>query len=238
MITIANSRKVRIQTFLTTFLMISGLLILLASTIILSLLHNDALSLPLYVLGFVSSIVSTRLASRWIRQPTPMRALDNALKGFSKPSALYHYSLPVNHALVCHNGVFSLSTFPHEIHLNVDGNDWSTIGGFSALLRQLLLYGPLGEPQKVALREAHRMQALLDEHLPHHNITVQPLIVFTNPAATITISSQPDVPIAYTPKGKYSLKTCIRQYPASTLREQEIEQINTALQGKKQKPST
>jgi hypothetical protein len=235
--TIINSRKVRFQTFLTTFLMIFGLLILLVSTIALFFLHNDTLSLPLFVLGFVVSIVGIRLGNRWIRQPTPIQALDNALKGFGKPSALYHYSLPVNHILVCQSGVLSLSTFPHEIHLTVDGSDWSTTGGFTALLRQLFFYGLLGDPQKVALRDARRMQAWFDERLPHHDIAVQPLIVFTNPGATVRITNQPAVPITYTHKGKYSLKTYIRQHLASTLHEQEIEHINTTLQAKKQKPS-
>jgi hypothetical protein len=196
----------------------------LESTLLLLL---PAIVLPL---GVITSMVSVRMTNLWIREPRPERVLREGLKGLSNKSVLYHYyHFPARHVLICPQGVYAITTRFQEGRFKVEGDKWETYGGpFSSLLRIFRRDG-IGNPTEDARQAAAHVQKLLAPIAP--DVPVHPLVVFTDPRASVEIIN-PSVPVLFADaRAEYSLKDFMRDVPKEqrrSLTPQQIEAFEAA----------
>ncbi len=168
---------------------------------------------PLVVLPIAigATIFSVRMANNWLRQPYPEDILVQGLKGISNRSVIYHYWLPAKHVVITPQGVLSITILPQEGNFTVEGDSFRRAGG---LFRKFLNYfrqDTLGVPFRDATRDAEKVQALIDQVAPDSGIKVQPVIVFTSPAAEIEVTD-PALPVVHAEnKKRPSLKTFMRE---------------------------
>lgn len=145
------------------------------------------------IIAFISTIASVRMTNLWIRQPRPETALREGLKGLSNKSVLYnYYHFPARHVLVAPQGVFVVTTRWQDGRFSVNGDDWRTHKSFVSRLFTAFRFDSIGNPTRDALRQAEHVKKLLEPIAP--DVPVQPLVVFTDPRAHITIEN-PTVPV-------------------------------------------
>lgn len=208
-----RNRKLANYLFLVTlFVLIAGFFFVNATTIDQSgeldvaIFFLQALVLPV---AFIMTLVSIRMTNLWARPPRPERVLTEAFKSLSKKSVLYnYYHLPIRHLLICPQGVFVIVTRWHDGRFEVTGDQWRTLANpISRFLSTLRMDG-IGNPTEEALRLAEAAKKLLAPYAP--DVSVQPVIVFVNPRAKLTIEN-PSVPVVYgDSKNKPNLKDLMR----------------------------
>ncbi len=202
-----NRRIAQYAFFATLALLILGLFITNAAP------QNPLLLLaPLVVLpvAIAATFYSVRMANLWLREPRPEKTLDEGLKGLSTRAVLYNYALPARHVLVTPQGVFTFTMRPQEGNFVVNGTKWIKQGNAFSKFMTLFRQDTIGRPDLEAQREAVEVQKLIDQVAPDAGITVEPVIVFSNPYATVEVVESP-YPIIYAnPKQKPNLKTFAR----------------------------
>ncbi len=184
------------------------------------LLLLPALVLPV---GVITSIVSVRMTNLWIRLPRPETAIEEGLKGLSNKSVLYnYYHFPARHVLVCPQGVYAMATRFQDGRYTVQGDEWQSHGGaFSSIIR-FFRRDAIRDPGRDAHEAAEAVKKALNEIAPE--VEVRPLVIFTDPRASLTIND-PAVPVLYAdPKQEPNLKDFMRAVP------QEDRQMLTAAQ--------
>lgn len=198
--------------FSTLFVLIAGFFFVNATTfaegdqIDMGIFFLQALVLPV---AFVMTLISIRMTNLWARPPRPERVLPDALKSLSKKSVLYnYYHLPIRHLLICPQGVFVIVTRWHDGRFEVKGDQWRSLANpISRFLSTLRMDG-VGNPTEEAQRLAQMATKLLEPFAP--DVQVQPIIVFVNPRAQLTIEN-PTVPVVYgDSKNKPNLKDLMR----------------------------
>lgn len=145
--------------------------------------------------AFLLVIVSVRMTNLWSRQPYPENAMREGIKGLSKRSIFYHYyHLPARHVLIAPQGVFTITTRWHTGKYSVKGNDWSTQQNIILRFASLLRMDNVGNPTEEAKLSAKYVEQLLEDIAP--DVEVQPVILFLNPNAEVTIE-EPEVPVVF-----------------------------------------
>lgn len=224
---LTNSRKVKLHYFLATSLTFAGILMIISSTAILLFRGGEeaVTSTPILIIATILSVTGIRMTFKWLKPPTAEDALANGLKGLGKDALLLNYYKPINHILISQHGLFSLTVFSHDVHFQIEGSHWENKDDLRMMIRQFLTQGRLGDPLKQASEDGQTLHKWLREHVDEKEYTVQPIIVFTNPDAILDIEEQPSIPVTTTEKGKYTLKSTIRQYNNPTLPADTIDQI-------------
>lgn len=179
---------------------------------------------------FTLVLWSVRMTNKWVRKPYPWEVLQENLKGSGGEPVLYNFLMPANHVLVNQNGIFAITTRFQDTPQKVDGDKWSTSRSLLTYMRQ----EQLGNPTQEARDKATRTEVFLRELLNDDSIQVQPLVVFTSPAARLTIEGEQTVPVLYadSDKKKYSLKNYIKDAKNSnfpTLKKEQIDLIDDLL---------
>ncbi|MFO7323976.1 MAG: nuclease-related domain-containing protein [Chloroflexota bacterium] len=194
---VRRNRQIAQYLFFFSFgILILGLL--LTNQQITSLQANDLIwggVVPaiVVVIAFISTVASVRMTNLWIRQPRPETALREGLKGLSNKSVLYnYYHLPARHVLIAPQGVFVFTTRWQDGRFSVKGDDWQTHKSFISRLFTAFRFDSIGNPTDEAIRNSEYVRKLLEPIAP--DVPVQPVIVFTDPRAHITIES-PTVPV-------------------------------------------
>ncbi|MBN2469953.1 MAG: NERD domain-containing protein [Anaerolineae bacterium] len=217
-----NRRIAQYAFFATLALLILGLFVTNAAP------NNPLLLLaPLVVLpvAIAATFYSVRMANLWLREPRPEKTLDEGLKGLSTRAVLYNYVLPARHVLITPQGVFTFTMRPQEGDFVVENNKWVKKGNAFSKFMTLFRQDTLGRPDLDAQREAAEVQKLVDQVAPDSGVVVEPVIVFSNPYATVEVIESP-YPVLYAnPKQKPNLKTFTRDLkkredPASLTDEQ------------------
>lgn len=229
---ITNERHVQIHKYLATATSLIGVVTLFASIFLPFLQPGYGETPPIWLVLIAIAFAGTglRLSYYWLREPLPHDVLDQGLKGFPADSALYHYRLPVPHVLIAPAGVFTLTVKPQTIGVHVEKDGWRQAGTpignvLSAIYRQ----DSIGNPGRLAARQAQKLQTWLDKHLPDNEVAVQPIVVFTSPQAALNVEQQSEPPTFYADKRKPSLKTAIRAMPkANTLSPEQISTLEAA----------
>ncbi len=160
-------------------------------------------------LAFITTIISVRMTNLWVRQPRPEVAIREGLKGLSNKSVLYnYYTFPARHVLICPQGVFAMVTRFQDDAYAVEGEHWHTRKSAISRVLSIFRFDNVGNPSADAIRAADHVKKLLTPIAP--NIEVQPVVVFVDPKADVTITD-PTVPVVY-PLGKRSptIKDMIR----------------------------
>jgi hypothetical protein len=161
------------------------------------------LALAALLLGFLLTNFGTYNVGKWGRVPnTEHRAdqlLEKELKGLDDRYRLYNYTLPVEHALLTPAGLVVLETRRQEGTIRCQGDRWQYKRNLTGWLR-LFVEESLGNPTRDAVNSAAAMRRLIVRGLtaPEEGnteaILVEPLIVFLNPSARLTVD-KPTVPV-------------------------------------------
>ena len=227
---VQRNRKIAQYAFFATLaLLILGLFVTNAAPANPALLLAPLLVLPIAI---IATMYSVRMANNWLRQPRPEEAMEQGLKGLGSRSVIYHYWMPAKHVLIAPQGVFTFTTRPQEGRFRVEGDRVKRAGGFFGKLLIYFRQDTLGDPHREALKEAAKMQALIDQVAPDSGITVQPAIVFTSPAAVVEVV-EPSIPVVHAEtKKRPSLKSFLReakkQGETTTLSEEQIKALERA----------
>jgi hypothetical protein len=133
----------------------------------------SCLILPILLL---MTLTSVRMANTWIREPHPVPALSEALKGLGKKYSIFHHILPAPHVLIGPEGVFTITTVWQERAYRVKGKKWYGEEGLIRKLNGYMRQDLLGNPFQNALLEAEQMQKLVNKIAPDSGVEVQPLV--------------------------------------------------------------
>lgn len=167
--------------------------------------------IPLLVLpaAYAITLISVRMANLWVRAPRPEEVIPQGLKGIGSKSVLYnYYHLPARHVLIAPQGVFAVVTRFQDGRFTVEGDRWTTHRSGAGRLFSLFRMDNIGNPAGDAWRAADHVKKLLEPIAP--DVPVQPVIVFTDPRASVDIIST-EVPIVCAaPKRDPSFKDYVR----------------------------
>lgn len=187
---------------------------------------------PLLVLpaAYIITMLSVRMANLWVRVPRPEVVIPEGLKGVSSKSVLYNYfHLPARHVLITPQGVFAMVTRFQEGQFAVDGDKWMTRKSALGRIFGVFRMDGIGNPTEDAQRAALRVKKLLEPIAP--DVPVQPVIVFVDSRAQVTIDKS-DVPVVYAnSKRDPSLKDYIRglaKEKSASLTPEQIEAFEEA----------
>lgn len=227
---VKRSRQIAQISFFVAFgLLIGGLIVTNNPTDILTAL------LPLLILpiALAATIFSVQMANRWLREPRPEAVIKKGLKGIGSRSELYHYYMPIDHALFTPYGVFSLTIRPQEGTFHIDGERWRREGGLLSKVNTFFRQDHVGLPHRHAQRDAAKLQKLIDNALPESGVTVQPVVVMVSDRAELGSVENPPVPVVHVDlKNKQSLKRLIQDYKKSAdltpLDQEQIAQVAQA----------
>ena len=170
------------------------------------------LIMPLVLLfGFIATLASVRMTNLWIRIPRPEKAIPDGLKGISNRAALYnYYHFPVRHILVTPQAIFPIITRFQDGKFSVKDKKWKAHKGPIGTLFTALRLDGIGDPNReaeIAKQYVRHIVEDWDDELP-----IQPIIVFIDPKADVTIED-PVVPVVYADSKKSpSLKEYVKSF--------------------------
>jgi len=195
----------------------------------LAFLFNCVLT-PLIFLGILYAV---RMSNNWIREPVPWTALEDALKGLSTDSILYHYIFPARHVLINPRGVFAIYPIVIDRPVVVEDDHWAMTGGFGGALLAFLRQENVGNPTRDAEKEASKAQDFINKHVPNNTVVVEPIIVFTSPNAKVEVRGEQTVPVTFAmskqnPGLKDYIKS-IKEGEFETLLPEQIEVLDNVL---------
>jgi len=192
---IANAPFIQRRAKIARYVSLAGLA-LLGGGFVTSLLQPKLLlwayaTLPI---GIILANIGIYLTNRYGREPRPDQMLDQALKGLDDRYVIYHYMLPSSHVLVTPQGLHPLIVkFQPGTFVNEDER-WQHRQSFLGRLMRLFGQESIGNPTREARAEAGTLARYLAEQAPGVDVPIEPIIVFTHPAAQLTLTS-PAVPV-------------------------------------------
>ena len=194
-----RNRRITNYLFFGTFAaLIGGFIIINASLFTpdvpdtLTLIAQSAI-LPV---AFVLTIFSVRMTNLWARRPRPEDAIAGGLKGLSNKSVLYnYYHFPARHVLVCPQGVFAITTRWHDQRFTFRKGKYRSHKNILSKFFSEIRFDGVGRPLRDAEYASSRVQRAIDAVAD--DVTVQPLVVFIDPAAEIEFEDEPSLPVLY-----------------------------------------
>jgi uncharacterized membrane protein YhdT len=151
---------------------------------------------------FLVILFSVRMANNWIREPVPWNAVQEALRGISADSTLYHYvMMPARHILVSPHGVYLIYPLFQDRPVVVKGKNFTMPGGLFARILVFMRQEAIGDAVALAELEAEFAQKQINNILGT-SIEIQPVITFIHPNAKVMIEDDSPVPVTATESGK------------------------------------
>lgn len=141
--------------------------------------------------------LGNRQITLWVKEPRADQHLSRALRRLDDRHYLYHYFLPANHVLLTPYGLFVLLVKGVDGRIRCFKDKWQRNFSLFRLLRGLAPE-PLGNPTREAKEEVEMIRGYIAHHLPHSQVSVQGVIVFTHPQVHLETkaSSLPALPLA------------------------------------------
>ena len=227
-----NQRKVKVNTGIGRWTSVAGLVILIGGLVV-SLLNPSLAwaSMLSLLLGFLASVVGAYYINHWTRTPRADQLLDRALKGISNQYHMYHYLLPVRHAMLGPTGLFLFRAYLHEGPVTYDGQKWKqklTLGrilGFSG-------QDSLADPVRDVLLDQKRFRNWLAARMPEQDIPeIHPFIVFVREGVELDVQ-ETAVPVVEARQLKGAVRRIERER-TERLDEGELYEIERAMLGSK-----
>lgn len=171
-------------------------------------------------LGWLAANFGTYNTRRFARSPRPDERLERELKGFDDRYTLYSWMLPSPYVFAGPSGIYAIALREHGGKMTNTGDKWSQPFSLGRMFLAFSNEG-VGNPTVDAQNDARKLQEYLATHLPELQAVVQPLVLFTNSKAELTLNN-PAVPVI-TPQG---LKALLRQRKKdSRLTPEELQQL-------------
>jgi len=152
------------------------------------------ISLVALVIGFALTRIGTYSLRRWGRSPRPDEIIETALKGFDDRNHYYAWALPTPYVLLSPQGIYAFTVRDQTGEISVTGSQWHTKFNPGRLL---LGQEGLGNPTRDALEQAEKLREWIAKELPNLEAPVQPVVVFIDERAKLTVSD-PTVPVVDT----------------------------------------
>jgi hypothetical protein len=192
---------------------LGGLMIILGN-VALSLWKPQPRGLTAFLLfiGFAVSTIGIYFANRWVKKPRPEEVLDRALKGLDDRCRLYHYlDKGPDHLLLTPSGLVPIETRGGEGVFEYSQGKWRQRISMGKALR-FFVEEPLGNPITDAQRMAARLAGSL-EKLGAVGVPIQPIVVFTHPAASLARKGTP-IPVCQPKQLRGELPKNLPQLPS------------------------
>ncbi|MCS6845026.1 MAG: hypothetical protein NZ528_12010 [Caldilineales bacterium] len=181
------------------------------------------------ILGFIAANLGGYNMRRFGRSPRPDERLAQQLKGFDDRYQLYAWVLPAPYVFVGPSGIYTIALREQAGKATNIGDKWTQPFSLARLFLAFSNEG-IGNPTADAKQDAQRVQQLLAEHMPDLQVTVQPIVMFTNPRAELELKN-PEVPVV-TPQG---FKALLRQRKREAqLTNQRLEELRRLFVGEQQ----
>lgn len=189
-----NDKLVQQRSTWARYLTFAGMGLLLASLVTSFMTDYIALAYATLLGGFVTAMIGSYLASKWIKPPRAEQVLEKSLKGFDNKHHLFNYLLPAEHVLVTPSGVLVFKTKQHDDRITCKNGKWNRPWKWTRLFGALA-QEPLGNPIAEMGYEIEKMQQLLAGKIEETaTVPVDGYVVFTHPRAQLTIDD-PDLPV-------------------------------------------
>jgi hypothetical protein len=193
---ILDARKVARRARFANLASLSGLLTLLAATLLPYFLpRSQLLASILMVVGLFTAMVGIYFANRWVRKPRPEMVLDEELKSLSNSYRLYHYAhKAADHLLLTPFGLTVLETVNLEGRFVYKNGRWKEFMRLGRALRYIV-EEHLGDPIKAALSAQGFLQRELSQKIEGGEaIPIQAVVVFTHPRCVLEVE-ETSVPV-------------------------------------------
>jgi hypothetical protein len=188
---VIDREKIRRRAIASHAASLGGLMIILGN-VALSLWKPQPPGLTAFLLfiGFAVSTTGIHFANRWVKKPRPEEVLDRALKGLDDRCRLYHYLVKgPDHIVLTLSGLVPIETRGGEGVFEYSQGKWRQRISMGKALR-FFVEEPLGNPITDAQRMATRLAGSL-EKLGAVGVPIQPIVVFTHPAASLARKGTP-----------------------------------------------
>lgn len=172
---------------------LSGLLTLLASTLLPYFVpRSQLIASVLLLLGLFTAMVGIYFANRWVRKPRPEAVLDAELKSLSNSYRLYHYThKAADHLLLTPFGVTVLETVNLEGRFVYRNGRWREYMRLGRAIRYIV-EEHLGDPIKAALSAQEYLKREFTQKLEGGEaIPVNAIVVFTHPRCVLELDETP-----------------------------------------------
>ena len=171
-------------------------LVMVFGALVASFTEYRLMAIVLIALGVVMYTLGSRGQQQSIRGPRTISQLVDALSEFDDRYRLYNHMLPADHVLLTPHAVFVLAGRSMEGRIRCFKDKWVRDLTLSRLLR-FFTEESLGNPSKEAQQDVNKLEKYIQEHAPEVAPEVQAVVVFTNPAARleVTSSSVPVLPL-------------------------------------------
>jgi hypothetical protein len=163
-------------------------LLMVFGGLIASFTEYKVLTILAIGLGVVMYTIGSRGQQQAAREPRLTRQLEQALAEFDDRYHLYNHVLPADHLLLTPDGAFALVLRGMGGKIRCFQDKWSRQLTIRRVL-QLFTDEPLGNPSKEAEKDAEKLAKYIEEHAPQVSGEVRGVVIFTNPAAQLEITS-------------------------------------------------
>jgi hypothetical protein len=182
----------------------------------------------LLILGcFLLSQVSIYFVNRWGRRPRSDELIDRALKGADDRYAIYHYTSPTSHLLVCPAGIWAILSYYQRGTIVYEKGRWrQKAGGCMQMYMRFFAQEGLGRPDMDVSIERDAVTKYLNKLLPDKDLPpVQVVLVFLSAQATLEVEDPPHPTLALKDLKEFMRKAA----KDKALNQQQIEEIVQAL---------
>ena len=227
---ITNEKKIRRNTRFGQFAMYGALAMVGAMIYFYATgqaLKQASLSWFMILACFLLSQVSIYFVNRWGRRPRPDELIDRALKGADDRYAIYHYTTPTAHLLVCPAGIWAILSYYQKGTIVYEKGRWRQKGGgcMQAYMRFFAQEG-LGRPDMDVSIERDAVTKYLNKLLPDKELPpVKAVLVFISAQATLEANDAPEPTLALADLKEFFRKAA----KDKVLTQQQIEEIVQAL---------
>lgn len=174
-------------------------------------------------LGFVIGSMGNRQINVWVKEPRADQLLSRALRRLDDHYYLYQYVLPANHVLLTPHGLFILKAKGVDGRIRCLKDRWQRDFSLLRLLRGLAPE-PLGNPTREAEKEVEKIRHYIAQRLPHSQVRVQGVIVFTHPQVHLETRSS-SLPAMILPNLRGYLRQAAKGEEISRVTYQELVRI-------------
>ncbi|PWH16568.1 MAG: hypothetical protein DDG59_09380 [Anaerolineae bacterium] len=190
---ILDARKVARRARFANLASLSGLLTLLAATLLPYFIAGSQLIASLLmVIGLFTAMIGIYFANRWVRKPRPEAVLDSELKSLSNSYRLYHYAhKAADHLLLTPFGVTVLETVNLEGRFLYKNGRWKELMRLGRALRYIV-EEHLGDPIKAALSSQAYLRREFSQKIEGGEaIPLSAVVVFTHPRCVLEVEETP-----------------------------------------------
>lgn len=222
---ISNTKKIDRNRKIGLFTSFGSLVVLVIGLVLSFQPNMIGLAYGALLVGLISSQIGIYYGNRWGRSPRIDERLNNGLKGLDDRYTLYHYITPVPHLLTGPSGIWVIVPQYQEGRITYENKRFRQQG--VGIFKRFFAQEGLGRPELEAQAYQQDFQKFLQKELSQEQTPqVQPLIVFLNPKASVSVQvGETPTPAMHIEKLKDFLRKKLKTQAVSMNIIQQVEEI-------------